>query len=469
MLHLRRTEILLFLLAVAVRLGFHFATGFVADDAFITFRYAEQLGSGHGFVYNLGEHVLGTTTPFFTFVLAVLYLLKIQAPVGSLAVSLFCSGFTAILVYRMATLLRFTRLATLPAVCYIFWPRSVVADSCGMETAFFTLLVTSAFYFQHRRLYIYALGMGTLAAVTRPEGVGLLILLLVYNLYRDRSQWWKYVITPAIIVVPWVSFATWYFGSALPNSMLAKQALYSQFGGMSIWQRLVQLMGWNSPAGVVLVPLVMAGAWWLWRKQAFGRLELVWLVGMCGFFTFGPARLFFWYVAPIYPILLLFATAAAVPGIEQIERRRRERWGSGVLVAVAAMVLIVACYKPYKSFGAQQETQDAVHRAIGEYLRGEAGRDDVVAAEDIGYMGYYSRLRVIDRDGLVSPEVIPYNRSGQYRQVIAAFKPDWVVLYRQSPMSQFTADSVFTATYHEATSFAHAGIEYAVYRRIAAE
>src|SRR4030043_1437307 len=40
------------------------------DDPFISYRYAWNLIHGVGFVYNLGERVLSTTTPFFTILLA---------------------------------------------------------------------------------------------------------------------------------------------------------------------------------------------------------------------------------------------------------------------------------------------------------------------------------------------------------------------------------------------------------------
>jgi hypothetical protein len=42
------------------------------DDAYITFRYARNIASGVGFVYNAGERVLGTTTPAYTLLLAAL-------------------------------------------------------------------------------------------------------------------------------------------------------------------------------------------------------------------------------------------------------------------------------------------------------------------------------------------------------------------------------------------------------------
>ena len=41
------------------------------DDAFITYRYARNILAGNGFVYNPGEHVLGTTTPFYTILLVI--------------------------------------------------------------------------------------------------------------------------------------------------------------------------------------------------------------------------------------------------------------------------------------------------------------------------------------------------------------------------------------------------------------
>jgi len=60
------TPIILFFAAIAVRLVVYFATHYAVDDAFITFRYAANIANGNGLVYNLGERVLGTSTPLFT-------------------------------------------------------------------------------------------------------------------------------------------------------------------------------------------------------------------------------------------------------------------------------------------------------------------------------------------------------------------------------------------------------------------
>jgi hypothetical protein len=41
------------------------------EDALIVLRYARNLAEGHGFVYNLGERILGVTTPLHTLISAL--------------------------------------------------------------------------------------------------------------------------------------------------------------------------------------------------------------------------------------------------------------------------------------------------------------------------------------------------------------------------------------------------------------
>ena len=65
------------------------------DDAFISFRYAINLGAGRGFVYNINEWVLGTTTPLWTLVLAALSHIGIPMGTGALMLSLVADIATA--------------------------------------------------------------------------------------------------------------------------------------------------------------------------------------------------------------------------------------------------------------------------------------------------------------------------------------------------------------------------------------
>jgi Gpi18-like mannosyltransferase len=457
---------IIFIAAALVRLAFYYYTDFIADDAFITFRYAENIARGLGFVYNAGERVQGTTTPLFTLVIALFKLLNVPPITAALFISSVASGLTAVIVYRFAQSLRFMRWTLLPVVVYILWPRSLPADTSGMETALFTLLVTAAFYFSHRKLDIYAIGMATLATLTRPEGVFVLGLVFVVNLWERRDRWLSYVSVPLMILVPWLIFSQFYFGSIVPHSITAKMALYSRWGAMSWWDSLVYLLSWHNSFGLVSTVAIFIGAWWLFKKQNWGRLELLWIAIMIAFYALSGSRIFFWYVTPIYPLFALFLAAALVHAADRfVATPEKERLWRAVVLPLVLAVLLFGCYKPLTYYHQWQQTQANVHRAIGIFLQATAAPDDLVAAEDIGLIGYYSRLRVLDRDGLVSPEAVPYNAAGQYLALIQDYRPRWVVAAVGSPMSAFITDSTFLANYRLRTGYAHNDAEYRVYLR----
>lgn len=459
-------SVFLFALTVLVRLAFHHYTEFIADDAFITFRYAHNLAFGNGFVYNLGERVMGTTTPLFTFLVGLFGSLGLDIPRAALVMGLFASGLTSIVIYQLANLLRMTHWAALPAVLYALWPRSVVADSCGMEAPLFSLFVIGAVYFHTRRLPIYALAMATLATVTRPEGFALLILLTGYYLFHHRERWIQLLITPLFLLIPWLVFATIYFGSPIPNSVSGKLALYSRWGTMSWWDTLVYYLAWHNPAGWIITFMAIAGGYWLWRKQDWGGVAVIWLAGMIAFYVFSGARVFFWYPAPLYPLLLIFAAATfpylagRYPALEQYGRKYA--WAVVLCVAVISAVGIYPAARYYRAF---QTAMTDCHLSVATFLKENVGPTELVAAEDIGYMGYYSGKRILDRDGLISPEAAPYNRSGDYGGLIRDFKPGWLVAAPDMPTTGFLNDSSFLAMYQEVQEYSGVGCRYTIFKR----
>src|SRR5262245_36467174 len=100
-----RRPVVLPLLAGAAALGFAAIFfrlwRFVIDDAFISLRYARNLATGHGLVYNAGERVEGYTNFLWTLFLALPHLLRIDPiAVGKIA-NLILALATAWLVYRL--------------------------------------------------------------------------------------------------------------------------------------------------------------------------------------------------------------------------------------------------------------------------------------------------------------------------------------------------------------------------------
>ena len=69
-------------------------------------------------------------------------------------------------------------------------------------------------------------------------------------------------------------------------------------------------------------------------------------------------------------------------------------------------------------------------KQIGLWLREHAAPTDSVFLEPIGYIGYFSQLKILDFPGLVAPEVSRIVRSGPggYSKIINTLRPTWLVL-----------------------------------------
>src|SRR5436309_1071981 len=92
---------LLLVLAAAVRVYVEQSTGFQFDDAWITYRYAENLAAGNGFVYNQGEYVEGSTAPLLVLLLSLFRWFGIPIPTSALALSILASIVFLYLVWRI--------------------------------------------------------------------------------------------------------------------------------------------------------------------------------------------------------------------------------------------------------------------------------------------------------------------------------------------------------------------------------
>ena len=79
------------------------ATHFTSEDFLITLRYAENLAGGHGFVYNPGERVLGTTTPLYALFLALAAALGLPADGVGKAVNILADGALCLADDRLAS------------------------------------------------------------------------------------------------------------------------------------------------------------------------------------------------------------------------------------------------------------------------------------------------------------------------------------------------------------------------------
>ncbi len=191
-----------------------------SDDAFIAFRYAQNLADGHGIVFNVGDHVWGYTSPLHVLVLGAVGALGVDIPSAAVVLGLVATGWSAWLVYRLAARVVEPRLAV--AVGVVVLGSHVTFQYLALETPLVGAMLWSfvALACGGRRV---ATGLvGALACLARPDAALLVVPILVAT---PALRHWRAIAAFVVPGVAWVAFSASYYGDVLPNSLRAK------FGG----------------------------------------------------------------------------------------------------------------------------------------------------------------------------------------------------------------------------------------------
>ncbi len=437
------------------------------DDAPITYRYAENLARGAGYVYNEGEWVQGTSTPLYTLVLAGLAWLGIAPERSSAALNVLGTAATLALVY--ATIWKVTRGA---------WPAGLLAvailslqvsflrySSAGMETPFYTALIMAALCAlawvrpptspgspagnsTGRRLdpaALWATAFAALALLTRLDGLAVGGAVLLTLLIQRRRLPWVEGALYLLIAAPWFIWAWLAFGSPLPHSMLAKQGhlINSGFSRYWIW---TYLFGDDSPGLRYLWAFVPVGVARLAVNEPsrpWLPAPLLWLAAYLAAYTLVGIDFYEWYLAPVYPVLALLA-GVGVWALWPLMRslHLRPAWLDRTVAGALYALLVVALLGP----GVQMAVEGVdgfleylneleVSRVeAGQWLRDHASPESKVVTGFIGHVGRQSGLYVIDSAELVSPGGQGRLREAEYF-VLQGFLPSYVDC---GPVVEFT-------------------------------
>ncbi len=194
---------------------------YVFEDAYVTYRYAQNLVEGHGFVFNHGDRVLGTSTPLYTLILALAGLLGADIPLASAVIAALSQAGVSLASGWLLRRLGYPNLA-LFLVVLVMWGPADLHWVFGMETAFYLFLLFLAFCCAFRRRAGSTGVLLGLAFLTRYDAVVFAACLLSLLWLKERRVPWRAGIAAAAVVLPWLVFAWSYFGSPFPNTLSAK-------------------------------------------------------------------------------------------------------------------------------------------------------------------------------------------------------------------------------------------------------
>lgn len=407
---------LLGLIALAVAYAYNVNRFFfISDDAFISFRYAQNLAEGFGLVWNPGERVEGYTNFLWVLIMSLGMLIGISPE--------FFSNFLGIVfglillsgLFIFARSRQLTTTLSLLLLLTLCLSRSFTAwCSSGLETMFFTTLVALATFrfIKERDLekpilispFIFAL-----AALTRPEGAlfaaiaGSFYLIDVLKKNRSIAQLIGWSIPLVITVGGHFVFRYFYYGYPLPNTFYAKVAgawLDQGTTYLSLFHQDYQI-GYFLPLAALslLVRPSISKVYLAANLLAYTAYVL----------TVGGDRFEFRFLVVIFPFLYFMI----VDGISILASKEtsliKSFAGLASIALITTTVLGSNSPVPKKEFGIasirgiRNYADDRIWegKTIRSFVeKGAISPDTVIAVGGAGALPYYSKLPTIDRRGL---------------------------------------------------------------------
>ncbi|HSG99047.1 MAG TPA: hypothetical protein VLB27_03295, partial [candidate division Zixibacteria bacterium] len=206
----------------------------LCDDAFISFRYAQNLAAGLGLVYNAGEFVEGYSNFLWTVILALG--IRFGASPEALSQVLGVASFVAAAVtlawfsWRRRGL-RGGLFLPLAACAFLIQRDAQVFATGGLETGFVALLITIAFaslaLARNRRSYLIAGTALGVAALTRMDTLAIAAgaVACQWLCRRETLRPMLWLTAPvALLFVPYWLARFFAYGYILPNTYYAKSA-----------------------------------------------------------------------------------------------------------------------------------------------------------------------------------------------------------------------------------------------------
>jgi hypothetical protein len=306
----------------------------------------------------------------------------------------------------------------------ILWEWHLVwAALSGMETLLFALLTVFVLWAidgKSKRGEILGFLVG-LGVWIRPDAISLLLPVGWSTLMEPRSsitarmkRLIKVAIGFSVVVIPYLGFNRSLSGAWLPMTFYAKQREYAILLQQPLWERFaaqisVPMVG----VGIALAPGMILGVYQIIRDRHWTHAGVwLWVLTYAGLYacrlptTYQHGR----YAMPIVPVVWGLGLEGLICGVRIQDTCMVSRLISKAWVGTAA-ILTLAFYL----LGAQAFAQDVAiieteMVASAQWIAAHTEPQALVAAHDIGALGYWGQRQLLDLAGLVSPEVIPFLR-----------------------------------------------------------
>lgn len=240
----------------------------VNEDAYITFRYAENLANGFGLVFNEGgERIEGYSNPTWLFLISLAKLIRVNPVFAGRCLGLL---FGALILIEIHLLFRscanknihygsLAALSVATAPAYLYWMQSGLENALYVYLIILTirLVVDEALDLEDFQISWLPL---LLLALTRPESILFIVVIgfwKIANVANNNTPKARFALIAwlDLLLIPFLIFLFWRhaaFGEWVPNTFFAKVNNGLRYSFITGFQYLISFLNHS-----LWIPLVL--------------------------------------------------------------------------------------------------------------------------------------------------------------------------------------------------------------------
>ena len=412
-------------------------THHIQEDAFITWRVAQNLLDYGVIGFNGETKISASTTHFYVFV-SYIFNLIFGKENFIYPLLIFNSLLFTIGSYFLSKLILEN---PVHQAIFIFLfgilPPSIKISILGMEYGILFFLEMALLYFGFKQNKIWAqILFPILILFTRIDTVIFLGVVFLVDIIWNKKIRWFYILGGMLGVAVLMSFNWFYFGELVNNTIVAKSVTYAKNMSLALqWKYflmnygnfwgMLKLPGDFNPFTILVLVFELLAFLYIVSKRESKNL-FIWIIFLFGWtkqLIFISQRSYFdWYYW--VPQILLFAVIL----VFVLEQKTYKFWWISLLVIF--YILPMAAFQTIHSI-ATGNGEWNYRRSIGLFLKDyEKDKNQYILLEPAGYIPYFSGLKAIDEVGLVDKEIqteIKKDKANYWKNTVEKRKPKYLL------------------------------------------
>ncbi len=395
-----KTIIILSVLLILLIRSISFFIYDIYDDAFITYRYAYNLASGNGLVYNIGEYILGTTSPLFAIILSLFFKIGLPMPDSAVILNILFDSLTVFIIAK--TLIENERIIELGLFLFVFSGSVLISriTSGGMEVNLFLLMSVIIINLYLKEKKVLAFIICSIAYFVRPEALSLLLILFLNEIFSKKFQkaLILLMIGIATLLIP-LLLIYMHYGNIIPQSVLSK----SELTGSSLLE-LLNMFLLRDPISILTLPLALFGLTKIKKTDSFLSLFGFWILLLIISYMIIRPHPWPWYSFVIRVGLALLSGVGFVYLLGYLENLKKLFTFNKIILG-SFIIALLANFATGYTQGFKPVTKN-IYYTLKDWAKSNSTKDKTLIADDIGIIGYLFKGHIIDTQGLISSKFV---------------------------------------------------------------